>query len=105
MDLTEEQIAEEVRMIDMEAGWPVWPVLPVKNIHRGAQDYPRDKEVGITRAIYGLGDREPKNLSRRIYFINLFELKTGTLGPQLQDVPFEDFENTEAMVRAGWIGD
>lgn len=96
--LTDDEVVDEVRLIDQEPAWPVWPVMPVKHIHRGEPDYPKDREVGIILADEGGG-------KRTVYFINLWQLKTGLLKPQLEGVPAETFESTEAMVRAGWIGD
>lgn len=95
MTLTDAQVAEEMRMIEMEPGWPRWPVLPVKNIRRGEKDYPDDQEVGILIA---------GNLTT-VYFKNLWDLQNGALGPQLEGVPTATYESVEALVRDGWIGD
>lgn len=98
--MSDEEVAEEVRLIDQVEGWPRWPLLPVKNVNRGDADYPKDEDVGVILA----GD-----LARHghwtIYFKNLWEFETGMLGPQLEGVKTKTFDTTEELVRAGWIGD
>jgi hypothetical protein len=98
--MSEEEIADEVRMIDSEMGWPRWPILPVKNVNRGDADYPEGEDVGVVLA--GAVDRDGH---WTIYFKNLWEFETGTLGPQLEGVKTKTFDTTEELVRAGWIGD
>ncbi len=96
-DLTDEEVAQEVQWIDAEPGWPRWPLLPVKNIHRGDPEY-----KGESHGIIGCNEADGK---RTVYFKNLWDFETGKLGPQLEGVERETFESTEALVRAGWIGD
>ena len=118
MYLTDEQVAQEVGFIDMEHAWPLWPILPMKNIGRGDPGYPEDRTHGIICAIDPLNGGETESPTRRIYFISLLNVKTDDVaivlarltfgestGEPFADIPSEDFENTEALVRAGWIGD
>lgn len=95
--MTDVEVAQEVIMIDAEEAWPRWPLLPVKNIHRGDKGYSGDG-VGV------IGCNEAGG-KRTVYFKNLWEFESGRLGPQLEGVESKTFESTEALVRAGWIGD
>ena len=92
MQLNDAQVADEIHDINTETAWPLWPVLPMKHLYRkpGA-----DNKLGILHT----GNKS------RVYLIHLYELESGPLKEQLEGVPFEDFESTEAMVREGWVGD
>lgn len=99
-EMTEEEVADETHMIRAHELWPVWPVLPVKNgLDRDERGWPRHGIIvsGGLRA----GVQEPV----KVYIVNLFDLKTGPLGPQLEGKETIEFETVETMVRAGWIGD
>lgn len=98
MQLTDEQVAEEARFIDLEPGWPLWPLLPVKNIHRGDRDHPEDETHGVLVAS-GEGGK------RTVWFKNLLNFRSGPLAEQLEGVKSRTFDSTEELVRAGWIGD
>lgn len=100
MDLTDEQVSDEAHFIEQESAWPAWPLLPVKHIGRGEPGHPEDEKCGV---IVASGKKEPG--TRTVYLKNLWDFKTGALGPQLEGVRTLEFESTEAMVRAGWIGD
>jgi len=98
--MREEEVRDEIQMIETDAGWPRWPLLPVKNINRGDEGYPDDEDVGVILA--GALDRHGH---WTVYFKNLWEFKTGMIGEQLEGVKFKTFDSTEELVRAGWIGD
>lgn len=97
MNLTEAEIAEEVRRIKTEENWPLWPILPVKNIHRNEPGY-EGEGLGIVTA--GRSD-----VPFTIHLINLLQLKKGKLAPQLEGVPTLEFPRGEDAVREGWVGD
>lgn len=92
------EIADEAQLIKVEEAWPLWPVLPVKNIHRDEPDWPEDESHGIITA--GLS-----NCPTYVHLINVFLLKDGGLGPQLEGVRHIEYPSVEDAVRAGWIGD
>lgn len=92
--MTEDEIKQEVHWIDAEPGWPRWPLLPVKNVRRGDAGYPEDEGIGVLVAG-----------RRKVYLKNLWDFVDGPLGAQLEGVKTLEFEDTEALVRAGWIGD
>lgn len=94
-DLSDEEVAEEVRLIGAQQGWPMWPLLPVKNLRRGEPDYPKEDEVGVVLA----------NDLTTVWIKNLFDFEEGTIGAQLEGVKKVEFDTVEDMVRAGWIGD
>lgn len=81
---------EEVVRIRCEAAWPWHPLLPVK---RGR---PRTGiEVGLLLA---------PDLTT-VVLMNMFELKRGVIGPQLEGKKRLQYESVEAMVADGWRGD
>ncbi len=87
---------EEVAAVERYQLWPMFPVLPVKRAGGGFDD----SNFGVIVAtLDGLV------LPVRVYKINLFDLKTGPLGPQLEGIEFEEFSTAREMVEAGWIGD
>lgn len=97
--MTDEEIADEAQRIRTEEAWPLWPILPVKNIHRYEPGWPDDEEVGIVWA--GLSDSP-----FYVYLTTMFHLKAGVpLTEQFQDVRHLEFPTVEDGIRAGWIGD
>lgn len=98
-----EELTREAFWIDNEGGWPLWPVLPLKNIYRGDPNF-KGPDHGMIIASPGNPDRAD-NPPRTLFFMNIFDLKAGALEPQLVNVPSVSFESTAAMVAAGWIGD
>lgn len=104
MHLTDEQIAHEVAQIENQDDWPLWPVLPMKLLGKH----------GSAAWLAAQGDPEPWNgglalmfahSTTTIYAMTLFSLHAGALAPQLEGVERLEFESTEALVRAGWVGD
>ena len=96
--LTEAEISEEVGFIERFQVWPLWPVLPVKHINRGDPDHPEDQQVGVVFAsVY--------QVIPEVILMNLLELQTGPLGPQIEGKQRLKFDSIEAMVRSGWIGE
>ena len=95
MELTEDQAKQEVQSIRSEEIWPLWPVLPMKNIHRGEPDYPQDRTHGLMFA--------PE--FTKVWIMSLFELKAGLIRPQLEGRECLEFASTEALVAAGWVAD
>ena len=94
-ELSEEEIEEEAKFIRLTAGWPLYPLLPVKNIHRYEKDY-KGHEVGLLLA---------SDLTA-VYEKNLVELNSReTIGAQLKGVPVIRYLSVEGLVRDGWIGD
>lgn len=90
--LSDAQVADEVRDIENEMAWPLWPVLPMKWLGHTSQDG-------------GHGVLTPASHTR-IYLIGLLDIKPGiSLGEQFKDVPTLSFESVEAMVREGWVSD
>lgn len=90
--LNSAQITYEVAMIRDGDNWPHWPVLPVKNVNLPVTAPNRH---GIVLAM---------DLTR-VWFINLYELQAGKIGPQLKGRDSVAFGSVEEMVTAGWIGD
>lgn len=89
---SEEEIVEEAFFIRMEPGWPLWPILPVKNL---LTDEHRDR-LGILVS----GDLTT------VYRMTMFDLKSGvSVAEQIKDVEKIEFDSVEDMVRAGWVGD
>lgn len=96
----EAEIAEEASFIERQQIWPLWPLLPVKNMNRGDADYPRDETHGI---MVGSLDLDVKP---HVYLKNLYDFQPGvSIGEQLQGVRVLEFDSIEELVRAGWIGD
>lgn len=94
-ELSEEEIEEEAKFIRLTAGWPLYPLLPVKNTHRYEKDY-EGPGIGLLLA---------SDLTA-VYEKNLMELNSRqTIGEQLKGVPVKRYLSVEAMVRHGWIGD
>jgi len=88
MQLTQDQ-RRELDLVNDEDRWPHWPVLPVKRYREG--DMP---DLGVIVAGRST-----------VYLVNLFQLQTGPLGPQLEGVEKRDYANREALIADGWIGD
>jgi hypothetical protein len=93
--LNEAEVQLEARLIRAEEGWPLWPVLPMKNIHRYDDGYPQDQTHGVMVS--------PE--FTKVWIINLFELKSGLIKPQLVGRTCLEFESIEALIEAGWVGD
>lgn len=88
--LTPDEEVQEVADIANEDGWPLWPVLPMKNLY----------EDGEHLGLMFSGRRTI------VYLMNLFDLRPGiTYLDNLKGKPFVEFESTEALVKAGWVGD
>lgn len=94
MQLSEEQVAQEAEWI-REKSWPLFPVLPVKNLRRHEPDTAEGEDLGLV--IY-------PDLTK-VWLMNLVDLKTGLIAPQLEGRRCLEFGTVEDMVRAGWVGD
>ena len=93
--LSDDEVAEEASFIEKETHWPLWPVLPVKNVNRGGLNHPKDEEIGIMVAGHG-----PK-----VYLIGLYDLEGGPITAQLEGIRALVFGSLRELVEAGWIGD
>jgi hypothetical protein len=109
-DLTDDEVAAEVAKIEDEGSWPQWPWLPMKNIHR--HDFDRsDANDGLGMLLSPSWRTQESVLSAyiaefkpvQVLLINMLNL--GQALEERRNIPHEDFDSIEAMVRAGWIGD
>jgi hypothetical protein len=94
MQLSDEEVAKEVSLIQGEASWPWWPWLPLKSI--------ADLAPGERRELACLFSPEQADVIT-IYYLNVWDLAKDPL--LVKSAPKESFESVEALVRAGWIGD
>lgn len=90
--LTDEQVLEERELIAKVADWPLWPLLPVKNLYRKGDD-----RIGVMLA----RELEPC----RVHLTNLLTLRVGPLEEQLEGVNSIEYPTIEDAVRDGWVGD
>jgi len=88
MQLTQDQ-RRELELVNDEDRWPHWPVLPVKRHREG--DMP---DLGVIVAGRST-----------VYLVNLFQLRAGPLGPQLEGVERKHYADREALIADGWVGD
>lgn len=103
-NLTDDEVAHEVAMIENEDQWPQWPWLPVKNVHRHDPDCDYSAEndgLGMLLSPTWMAKAEKPI---QVLFINMLDLPKA-LEDRRTGIPHKDFESVEAMVRAGWIGD
>lgn len=70
--------------------WTQWPILPVKQTNGSG-------EIGFLVAVM--------SETRKIYKMNMWDLKRGALAPQLKDCPFIEYEDVDKMLDAGWVVD
>lgn len=89
--LSSTQVQIELAAINDQDSWPHWPVLPVKEISKPANE----RRHGIVLA---------SDLTT-VWLINLFTLKSGKIAPQLAGHESIKFSTVEEMVASGWIGD
>lgn len=87
--LNAEQIEEEAGFITGGKEWPLWPILPMKRLGHD--------QIGIVLA----NELEPM----KIYLMNLLELKSGLIRPQLEGVEVVEFPTVLDAVKEGWVGD
>lgn len=89
MQLTQDQQRRELELMNDEGRWPRWPVLPVKRDRKGGLP-----DLGVILA--GCST---------VYLVNLFQLRTGPLGPQLAGADAITYPSRAAMIADGWVGD
>lgn len=65
--------------------WPSWPVCPLT----------KGEQTGLV--VDGMTDSPVV-----VYLINLWALKTGPLGPQLEGVEKVKYDSIEALLADGW---
>lgn len=97
--LSEQEVLGEAEQIAWEPGWPNWPLLPMKNIHRYEPDYTGPAYATLLAVgVHNGGERV-------LHLKSAGELKSGPLLGQFEGVNTLHFAGIEEMVRAGWIGD
>lgn len=85
-----ERFAEDLRRMADVGAWPCWPWLPMKRYTNGANECCVVHADDIGTACV------------RVYFINLFEIKTWFPEPGWKS---ESYSSTGGVLNAGWIVD
>jgi hypothetical protein len=82
----------------MSGAWPYGNVLPVKNLYSG--DHAGSQRIGV------LWKDSEGAIRPVVYYVDIFTIVTNKIKtPEECDFPRRAFENLEALVRSGWVGD
>tara|TARA_Y100000310_G_scaffold259334_1_gene267991 strand:+ start:535 stop:777 length:243 start_codon:yes stop_codon:yes gene_type:complete len=75
----------DLEMMKAPNKWERWPLLPI------VRDHKLDPNTGIM--VEGI---------LKVYHVNLWELKTGSLADILKDVPSVEYDSLEGIIADGW---
>ena len=94
----QELVRDDAAFIQNVAGWPAWPLLPVKRYDKET----REMECGI---VIGLTGHETT-----VFLANMFdtEKRTGDIVKDFVgnlDIPRRTYDTIEGMLQDGWIVD
>lgn len=79
----------------MSGAWPYRNVLPLKNLYATG-----DQRIGV---LWRDSDGAVRPV---VYYVDLFTIISNKIKtPEECEFPRRAFENLEALVRAGWVGD
>lgn len=84
-----ERRMDDMRLIEMEGAWPLWPYLPMKK-HLGGGRFP---EVGFLFASRSL------SLIYKVGYDQISQYK------KEEDMPKQEYPNVAAMLDDGWTVD
>jgi hypothetical protein len=84
---------EELDVLNNCDEWLNYPIMPLVN--RKTPGWPK---TGLVLAVH----RIRQDSTRTVYEVNMFDLKSGPLGPQLENVTKHTYPNYEAMLADGW---
>lgn len=90
LDATE--VRTEAGKIRNEKLWPLWPVLPLKNIYRRGNTGTDLPQLGVLT-------------SGRLTLVYITDMYSAAVPGCLDTCKKESFASVEDMVRAGWVGD
>jgi hypothetical protein len=91
MAYTQERKDITLKMLNDPGSWPNWPLLPVK---RDVSEYGFDEAAGVM--VPG---------QTVVYFMNMWEFRTGSINAQVQGKPFKSYPDFEGVIDDGWVVD
>ncbi len=98
--MSAEEIEKEIFDIENVEDWPLWPILPMKNV---AWRY-IDSRLPWSASMVAMGDND-SNIEKRVYLIGAFDLRENgllTTHDIRNKVEFLEYATWEEMIDAGW---
>jgi hypothetical protein len=95
-----DDIEKEIFDIEDVKNWPLWPILPLKNVMWRHVD----SRLPWSATMIAMGDNDG-NIEKRVYLVGPFDLKEHgltTTGDIRDNVDFLEYATWKDMIEAGW---